>query len=71
MLKRARVFRANQQVEERVMDSMTSNESLMELHHFVKEYCNLDTGSDTGEMVKINIVDTPTMRILEEKSNGL
>jgi len=58
MLKQARIFRENQKVEERVMDS---NELERErgITILAKNTAISVPDPDTGDMVRINIVDTP------------
>ena len=58
MLKQAKVFRANQQVEERVMDS-NDLERERGITILSKNTAISIPDPETGEMVKINIVDTP------------
>ncbi|NLA80913.1 MAG: GTP-binding protein [Chloroflexi bacterium] len=58
MLKQARIFRDNQQVEERVLDS---NELERErgITILAKNTSILVPNPQNGEMIRINIVDTP------------
>ncbi|NPV86882.1 MAG: translational GTPase TypA [Anaerolineae bacterium] len=58
MLKQARVFRENQQVQERVMDS-NDLERERGITILAKNTAILIPHPQSGEMVKINIVDTP------------
>ncbi len=58
LLKQARVFRVNQQVVERVMDS-NDLERERGITILAKNTAILIPNPQTGEMVKINIVDTP------------
>ena len=58
LLKQARVFRENQQVVERVMDS-NDLERERGITILAKNTAILIPNPNTGEMVKINIVDTP------------
>jgi GTP-binding protein len=58
MLKQARVFRENQQVMERVMDS-NDLERERGITILAKNTAIQIPDSQTGELVKINIVDTP------------
>jgi GTP-binding protein len=58
LLKQARVFRENQQVVERVMDS-NDLERERGITILAKNTAILIPNPHTGEMVKINIVDTP------------
>ncbi len=58
LLKQARVFRENQQVIERVMDS-NDLERERGITILAKNTAILLPNSETGGMVKINIVDTP------------
>lgn len=58
MLKQARVFRENQQVMERVMDS-NALERERGITILAKNTAIIIPDPDTGELVKINIVDTP------------
>ena len=58
LLKQARVFRENQQVIERVMDS-NDLERERGITILAKNTAILIPNPNTGEMVKINIVDTP------------
>ncbi len=58
LLKQARVFRENQQVVERVMDS-NDLERERGITILAKNTAIMIPHPDTGEMVKINIVDTP------------
>jgi GTP-binding protein len=58
MLKQARVFRENQQVMERVMDS-NALERERGITILAKNTAIVIPDSLTGELVKINIVDTP------------
>lgn len=58
LLRQARVFRENQQVQERVMDS-NDLERERGITILAKNTAVLIPDPQTGEMVKINIVDTP------------
>lgn len=58
MLKQARVFRENQQVAERIMDS-NALERERGITILAKNTAIVLPNPRTGEMVKINIVDTP------------
>jgi GTP-binding protein len=58
MLKQARVFRENQQVMERVMDS-NDLERERGITILAKNTAIIIPDPDTGDLVKINIVDTP------------
>jgi GTP-binding protein len=58
LLRQARVFRENQQVMERVMDS-NDLERERGITILAKNTAILLPDKETGEMVKINIVDTP------------
>lgn len=58
MLKQARVFRENQQVMERVMDS-NALERERGITILAKNTAIIIPDLDTGQLVKINIVDTP------------
>jgi GTP-binding protein len=58
MLKQARVFRENQQVVERVMDS-NALERERGITILAKNTAIVIPDPETGELVKINIVDTP------------
>lgn len=58
LLKQARVFRENQQVQERVMDS-NDLERERGITILAKNTAILIPHPQSGEMVKINIVDTP------------
>ena len=58
LLKQARVFRENQQVQERIMDS-NDLERERGITILAKNTAILIPDPQTGEMVKINIVDTP------------
>jgi len=58
LLKQARVFRENQQVQERVMDS-NDLERERGITILAKNTAITIPDPRTGEMVKINIVDTP------------
>src|SRR5512145_31958 len=58
MLKQARVFRENQQVMERVMDS-NALERERGITILAKNTAIVIPDPQTGELVKINIVDTP------------
>ncbi len=58
MLKQARVFRENQQVMERVMDS-NALERERGITILAKNTAIVIPDAETGELVKINIVDTP------------
>jgi len=58
MLKQARVFRANQQVMERIMDS-NDLERERGITILAKNTAIVIPDSQTGQQVKINIVDTP------------
>src|SRR5512139_1776035 len=58
MLKQARVFRENQQVMERVMDS-NALERERGITILAKNTAIVIPDAQTGQLVKINIVDTP------------
>ena len=58
MLKQAKVFRENQQVEERIMDS-NDLERERGITILSKNTAITIPDNETGELVKINIVDTP------------
>ncbi|MEN6294428.1 MAG: GTP-binding protein, partial [Methanobacterium sp.] len=58
MLKQAKVFRDNQQVEERIMDS-NDLERERGITILAKNTAITIPDLETGELVKINIVDTP------------
>lgn len=58
MLKQAKVFRENQQVEERIMDS-NDLERERGITILSKNTAIAIPDNETGELVKINIVDTP------------
>ena len=58
LLKQARVFRDNQQIQERVMDS-NALERERGITILAKNTAITIPDPKTGEMVKINIVDTP------------
>ncbi len=58
LLKQARVFRENQQVQERIMDS-NALERERGITILAKNTAILIPDPKSGEMVKINIVDTP------------
>ncbi|HOD45280.1 MAG TPA: GTP-binding protein, partial [Anaerolineaceae bacterium] len=58
LLRQARVFRENQQVMERVMDS-NDLERERGITILAKNTAVIVPDPDTGTMVKINIVDTP------------
>ncbi len=58
MLKQAKVFRENQQVEERIMDS-NALERERGITILAKNTAITIPDQETGELVKINIVDTP------------
>ena len=58
MLKQAKVFRENQQVDERIMDS-NALERERGITILAKNTAITIPDSETGGLVRINIVDTP------------
>ncbi len=58
MLKQAKIFRANQKVQERIMDS-NDLERERGITILAKNTAITIPNPKTGELVKINIVDTP------------
>ena len=69
LLKQAHVFRANQTVAERVMDS-NDLERERGITILAKNTAIEIWDQESKQKVKINIVDTPGMLILVEKWNG-